>query len=255
LPIKSMTTTPAPGSMVHVCAACGAEHTISFNRGAQKSKTGPVALNVGDTLVVRIDAAPPATVTFAAGEFPDFARITAAELAAKLHAALPGVQATDDAGGLLIESATTGEASRIEIVGGTARAALGFATDGRIDPCLSRPVLGISFGAEQPQDKNILALRRCNDCGANECLVRTFDAAAPELDGTHLKEHRKAVNAIAEHCKSHGWSHPDLVEQHAAETRRPADIHAVFPDRPLELSQFVRSNAPAGASHSAGEPR
>ena len=48
--------------------------------------------------------------------------VTAAQLAAKLHAVLPGVQAIDDAGGLLIESATTGDASRIEILGGTARA-------------------------------------------------------------------------------------------------------------------------------------
>jgi hypothetical protein len=246
MPIKRMTTNPAPGHLVHVCAACGAEHRISLDRGAQKARTGPVALQVGDTLTVRVDASAPVTVTFAAGDFPDFRRVTAAELAAKLHQALPSAIASDDAGGLLVESATTGLESRIEIVGGSARAALGFATDGRIDPCVSRPVLGISLGPEPIQDPNVLALRQCNDCGANECLVRTFDAAPPALAGTHFHEHRRAVNALAEHCKARGWSHPEVAAHHAAETARPVDIHAPFPDHPWELSQVVRPTASTG---------
>jgi hypothetical protein len=243
MPIKRMIPTPEPGHIVHVCAGCGAEHRISLDRGAQKAKTGPVALQVGDTLVVRVDGGTPVTVTFAAGDFPEFSRVTAAELAAKLQRALPGAIANDDAGGLLIESARTGDVSCIEIVDGTARSALGFAVDGRSDPCPGRPVLGISFGHGQMQDPSVLALRRCNDCGANECLVRTFDAAAPELDGTHFKEHRKAVNALAEHCKAQGWSHPDLAAYHAAETARPVDLHAAFPDHPWELSHVVQSAA------------
>jgi hypothetical protein len=239
MPIKSISRLPDPGHLIQMCAGCGAEHRISLNRGAQKAKTGPVALQVGDTLVVRIDARPPATVTFAAGDFSDFSRITAAELAAKLHRAFPGVVASDDAGGLLIESATTGPESRVEITGGSARAALGFATNGNVDPCPGRPVLGISFGPGQMQDPSVLALRRCNDCGANECLVRTFDAIAPELDGTHVKEHRRAVNTLAEHCKACGWSHPDVAAHHAAETARPANIHAALGHH-WELSQAVR---------------
>ena len=252
MPIKRIATNPAPGHMVQVCAVCGAEHTISFDRGAQKSKTGPIALKAGDTLVVRVDAAPPATVTFAAGDFPSFGSVTAGQLAAKLQAALPGVRATDDAGGLLIESMTTGESSHIEIVGGTARAALGFPTDGRMDPCLSRPVLGISFGVGQAQDKNVMALRRCNDCGANECLVRTLDAAPSELAGTFFHEHRRAVNTLAEHCKGRGWSHPHLIEQHAAEVTPPIDIHAALSDQPWELSQLVPpTQAGSGSNHLA----
>ena len=243
MPIKRIATNPAPGHLVHVCAVCGAEHTISFDRGAQKSKTGPIALRVGDTLIVGADVTPPATVTFAAGDFPNFGSVTAGLLAAKLQAALPGVRATDDAGGLLLESATTGETSRIEIIGGTARAALGFPADDRMDPCLSRPVLGISFGVGQPQDKNVMALRRCNDCGANECLVRTFDAAPPELAGTFFHEHRRAVNALAEHWKRRGWSHPHLVEHHAAEVAPLLDTHSALADQPWELSQFVAPNA------------
>jgi hypothetical protein len=234
MPIKHMTASPAPGQLIQICAACGAEHTISFDRGAQKSRTGPVALAVNDTLVVRVDGGAPATVTFAAGDFPDFTNITAAELATKLDATLPGARALDDAGGLLLESQTTGEASRIEIVDGTARAALGFAVD-RTDPCVSRPVLGISYSAGQMRDPNILMLRRCNDCGATECLVRTLDGAPRELEGTHFAEHRRAVNALAQHCKACGWSHPDVVDHHAAETVRPLDIDSEFPHRPTRL--------------------
>src|SRR5258707_1027683 len=108
MPIKRMTVTPAPGYLLHRCAGCGAEHRISFDRAGQKAKTGPVALGVGDTLAVCIDGAAPVVLTFGRDDFPDFARVTAAQLAAKLNAALPGVQALDDAGGLLIESASTG---------------------------------------------------------------------------------------------------------------------------------------------------
>src|SRR5437867_2721324 len=112
MPIKSMTTTPAPGHLVQVCAVCGTEHTISFDRGAQKTKTGPFALSVGDTLEVKVDTGSPATVTFAGGSFPDFSAVTAAQLAAKLAASLAGVTAIDDSGGVLMESALTGTSSR-----------------------------------------------------------------------------------------------------------------------------------------------
>src|ERR1041384_251314 len=203
MPIKQISTSPAPGHLIQVCAGCGTEHTISFDRGAQKARTGPIALQVGDTLIISVDSEPAVTVTFAAGDFRDFGHITAAELAAHLHRALPGVTARDDASGLLIESATAGPGSRIQILGGSARAALGFPVDGAADPCSGRPVLGASFGAGQAVEPNILALRRCNNCGANECLVRTLDATAPELDGTYFREHRKAVRAVELRSEEH----------------------------------------------------
>jgi hypothetical protein len=239
--------------LVQICAACGAEHMISFDRGAQKSRTGPFALELGGTLVVRVNTAAPMTMTIAPGDFPDLGRVTAAQLAAVLNASIPGIHARDDAGGVLIESATTGAGSRIEIIGGTARTALGFATGGRIDPCLSRPVLGISHGTEPDvmKNKDVLVLRRCNDCGSHENLIRTFDAAPPEHDGTFFAEHRKAVNALAEHCKSRGWSHPDVAADHAAETTRPVDIDPGFPERPSVLPTFVRSTRPNPGKHQA----
>jgi len=258
MPIRKIDTTTAPGSpgsMVQVCAFCGAEHTIAFDRGAQKTKTGPFALTVGDTLLVRVDgvAAPP--VTFAQGDFASFAGIAATELAARLEVALPGIRARDDAGGVLIESATTGPGSSVEVIDGTARAALGFATNGRADPCVTRPVLGVSFGKDEHHDRNVLALRRCNDCGANECLIRTLDCAAPELAGSHFQEHRKVVNALAEHCKASGWSHPELAELHAAETVRPVDLHTalsqgsvVLPPSPPPDKTLAAARAPRGPS-------
>ncbi len=238
MPIKRMTA----ARMHLVCAVCGAEHTINFDRGAQKTKAGPFALTVGDTLVIKVDASAAAAVTFAAGDFPDFGNVTAGQLAAKLNATLSGITASDDGGGLLIESASTGPGSRIEIVDGTARAALGFPTDGRFDPCPSRPVLGISMGSMK--DKNVIALRRCNDCGSNECLVRSYDTAPPELDGTFFKEHRRSVNALAEHFKGRGWSHADVAADHAAERTTPLDIDTTFPARPVVPPAFVRPNAP-----------
>jgi hypothetical protein len=234
MPIKSITTTPAPGFMTQVCAVCGAEHKISFGRGAQKAKKGPYALQVGGTLEIAVDGGAPQTVTFASGDFPDFAAVTTAQLIAKLSTALTGIVAEDDAGGCLIESQGSSPQSQVEVTGGTARSALGFPTDGRKDPSPGRPVLGISRGSpgDRIQDKNVVALRRCNDCGANECLLRTFDVAAARYDGTHFAEHRRSVNALAQHFKAQGWSHPDVANEHAAETSGPPDIDPDFPPGP-----------------------
>lgn len=234
MPIKSVTTTPAPGFLIQDCVVCGTENKISFGRGAQKSKPGPFALQNGDTLDVTVDVGLPQTVTFAAGDFPDFAAVTAAQLAAKLIAALSGITASDDAGGCLIESSSTGASSKVEITGGTVRAALGFPTDGRKDPSPGRPVLGVAFGpaGDQMKNKNVIALRRCNGCGANECLIRTFDVAPGTLNGTHFAEHRKTVNSLAEHFKGQGWSHPDVANDHAAEVGGPPELDPALPPGP-----------------------
>src|SRR5215510_5959132 len=111
MPIKLISASPPPGYLIQVCAKCGAEHRISLNRGAQKARTGPVRLQAGETLEIRIDDQPPVTVTFVAGDFANFDQVAAAELAAKVLREIPGVLASDDAGGLLIESATMGAGS------------------------------------------------------------------------------------------------------------------------------------------------
>jgi hypothetical protein len=208
---------PAPFAD-HVCRA---DHdAVDADRRRAHS---PVKFQAGDTLEVRVDSRSPVTVTFTADDFTNLTQVTAAELAAKVQRAIPGVIASDDAGGLLIESATTGPESRVEITGGSACAVLGFPTDNTADPCHGRPVLGVSFGPGQMQDPSILALRRCNDCGSNECLARTLEAIPAELHGSYVAEHRRIVNTLAEHCKDRGWSHPDLAAHHAAETEKPLE--------------------------------
>lgn len=241
MPIKSLVADAAGGRLVQVCAGCGAEHTISFNRGGQKSKTGPFALRVGDTLIVQIDADPPRTATLAPGALASFESASAAELATALRPQMPGARICDDAGGVLIESEAAGDASRVEVVGGTACAALGFVTAGERSAGGGRPVLGVA-GDTTLHDPNVIALRRCNNCGANECLVRTFDACAPEHHGTHFHEHRKAVNALAQHARAQGWSHPAHIARHAVETHAPVDINPAFPTSALDLAGLMPSH-------------
>jgi hypothetical protein len=240
MPIKHLAADAAGGSLVQTCAGCGAEHTISLNRGGHKSKTGPFALRVGDTLVVRIDDAAPQTVTVPEAAWPNLAAVTSAQLVAHLRAQLPGARVSDDAGGVLIESATTGEHSRVAVIGGTACAALGFELHLGSEPACGRPVLGVHADAAF-HDANVIVLRRCNDCGATECLVRTFDAAPRAHEGTHFHEHRRAVNARAQYARAQGWSHPALAARHASETHEPIDIDRSFPTRPLALASVQRA--------------
>jgi hypothetical protein len=81
---------------------------------------GPFALAADQTLVLAVDGGAAQTVTFTAAGFADLAKATAAELAAVLAAALPGVTTALDAGRLLLASATRGTASRLQVLGGTA---------------------------------------------------------------------------------------------------------------------------------------
>jgi hypothetical protein len=249
MPIQSVTMIPAPGYLVHRCAACGAQQTISFDRGAQRTRRGPFALRAGDTVTMVVDGGPPVLTTFAAGAFPDFRRVGAGELASAIASAVPGLRAREDHGGVLLESETIGDKSDVQVIDGTARVALGLGPGAHLDPGAGRPVLGCRLG--ELVDVNVMVLRRCSDCGANECLVRTFDAAGEHLDGTHLKEHRKAVNTIAEHCKSQGWSHPAVAARHAEETARPRDIHDVLRDHLVVVPPGpVHESAPDGSSGS-----
>jgi hypothetical protein len=106
-------------------------------------------------------------------------------------------------------------------------------------------VLGVSGGADDVHDPNIIALRRCPDCGAAECLVRTFDASPAAFDGTPFAAHRRAVNTLAEHCKKRGWSHPHVAQHHAAETAAPVDVAAELRGEAIVLPPYV---PPRGAS-------
>jgi hypothetical protein len=236
MPIKHLVADATGGTLVQTCANCGSEHTVSLNRGGLKSKTGPYSLTADVTLVVRIDRAAPQTITIPSSAFSTPTAVTAAELAQYIREQLPTARVSDDAGGVLLESATTGEKSHVEVVSGSACALLGFHVSGGDVLECGRPVLGVQID-DTVRDPNVIALRRCCDSGANECLVRTFDTTPIEHHNTRFHKHRCMVNALAQHARAQGWSHPALAAHHAAEAHVPHDIDRSFPASPLMLDQ------------------
>lgn len=230
MPIKQIDLTVAPGFIVQSCACCHCEHRVSLDRGGTDTKEGPFNIPVGSTLDVKVDGqATPQAVTFAAGDFPDFSAVTAEQLRDKLNDSMVGATAVLNMDGhaVTIEGNTTGPSSKIEIVGGTARAALGFPTDTIAEACPGRPVLGrvIPGGLKA---KDIICIRRCT-CGAQEQLVRTWDVCDPRYAGSHFYEHRRAVNALAIHFKAQGWIDPAVAADINAETGSPQDFTPGLP--------------------------
>lgn len=90
--------------------------------------TETFALSDGQTLTVSVDGGGDQTATFNTGDFGDIANATAAEVAAVIDADLTGASAAASAGAVVITSDLTGETSSLQVTGGTANAALGFAT-------------------------------------------------------------------------------------------------------------------------------
>jgi hypothetical protein len=222
MPLKSIDLTNAPGFLIQACVGCAGEHRINLDRGAVETKSGPFVLAAGDTLDITIDgAAAPVTVVVALGDFPDLANVIAAQLAARLASALSAATVSVEGDCVLIESKTTGPNSSVAVASGTARAALGFPIDGRLDPCSGRPVLGVSIGGRT--NKDAICLRRCGS-DANEVLHRTWDVAPEGLAGTPFYEQRRAVNALAQYFKAQGWVHPALAAELGAETVSPPDL-------------------------------
>jgi hypothetical protein len=88
--------------------------------------TTPYRIADGSTLVVQAGDAPWQTVTFHDADFADPQAATAAEIAAALST-LDGIEATDDAGTLVLTSAETGEyaAVTVDAAASTAAGALG----------------------------------------------------------------------------------------------------------------------------------
>ena len=83
----------------------------------------------GQTLTVEVDAGAPQVVTFNTADFSNILLATAAEIAAVITTDLTGASAADVGGFPVITSATTGPLSSIQVTGGTANPALGFATN------------------------------------------------------------------------------------------------------------------------------
>lgn len=80
------------------------------------------------TLLVAVDGGGALTATFNTADFVDISNATAAEVAAVITTDITGASAADVSGSVVITSATTGTTSSIQVTGGTANPALGFAT-------------------------------------------------------------------------------------------------------------------------------
>jgi hypothetical protein len=104
--------------------------TITFTATAAVSDSGneTFALTNGDQLTVKIDGGSVQTITFLTSEFADITNATALEVAAVLNAVLVGASAGVVGSAVRITSDAIGEGSHVEVTGGTANAALGFAT-------------------------------------------------------------------------------------------------------------------------------
>lgn len=220
--------------LLQTCLACGAEHRIPLNKGLSKSKKEPYALADGDTLEVKIDGeAVSQTIMFSSADFEYIGAAQAAEVVTKIDAALVGGTADEDAGAIRIVSQSSAmETTAVEITGGTARRKLGF--DGRRRGPL---VLGVSKGDGPFKQTAVdtIDLPHCPDCGAKECLVRTWDQTPPGFENTFHGIHRRAVNALAQHLKATGYSDADAKAIHDDEPEPPPDIEPDFPLSGLTL--------------------
>jgi hypothetical protein len=246
MPILKIDLTTAPGFIVQQCAKCGGKHTIKLDRGATETKKAPFDIPVGSTLLVAVDRGLPQTVTFASGDFPDFASASAVALRDKLNAVLSGAVGLldpEEPDLVLIESNSTGAGSKVEITGGTARDALGFESS-TADPSPGRPQLGRDLGGGMV-NKNIICVRRCA-CGGNEVLLRTWDVAPAMYAGTHVFEHRRAVNALAIHFKSQSWIDPAAAVEINAETTSPPDAAPGLPAALITAPPQEPADVPEG---------
>jgi len=193
------------------CIDCGSFHKHSFGLAGVKFGRSPFNIPVGSTLVLSIDGGQDITVTFATGDFPNFASVTSKQLIDKLSASVPGTTHVIDDNDVLMESKTNNLSSSIFIKSGTAISALGTYINN------FKPLF-IGFPSPPGLNFDMIRLRNCN-CGHISYLNRTFDVMPDYLHGTFGHLHRCAVNALAEHLKANGWLHPDLNDFYTSDAR------------------------------------
>lgn len=121
-----------PGDTLVVAVDGGAPATATFSATAaarEAVNAEPFALADGQALTVRIDGGSVQTIPFLSSEFAAIGAATAEEVAAVINAKIAGAKATATSGGtrVTITSDRRGTSSSVEVTGGTANVALGFA--------------------------------------------------------------------------------------------------------------------------------
>jgi len=213
------------------CMTCGATHAVPLMQGQAKARKAPYILADGDAIEVKVDGQVLAqVVTFVAADFAQIGAATAGEVAARLDAVLVGARADVDAGAVRIVSASAApDTTAIEVSGGSARAKLGF--DGRRQ---GARLLGVTKGAQTAVDT--IDLPHCPECGVKECLIRTWDRCPAAFAASHHAQHRRCVNALAQHLRALGCSDPVAKRWHDAERAPPPDLDLTFPPGPIALA-------------------
>jgi hypothetical protein len=228
MPIQRVDST----TLEQICASCGAVHAIPIKQASIKARRGPYGLSPGDTLELEIDGKPE-TITFTAREIaaePMMLAIAAATAAAA-QLATASVDADRDALRIISRSVGLGVSS-IRITGGTAKDKLG------LDDREHRPInLGVTKGNGDAQRTapDTIDLPHCPECGAKECLVRTWDRGPDELADSFFAQHRRAVNALAQHLLVERFAVPEALAMQAAVNAAPPDIDRRFPTEPIVL--------------------
>lgn len=122
----------ANGATLTLSVDGGANDTATFNAtaGARDTGNAPFALTDGWTLQIAVDGGATQTVTFNTSEFVAIGAATAAEVAAVINAETTGLHANVSGSEVIITSDRLGTGSSIQIVGGTAAAALTLAGTG-----------------------------------------------------------------------------------------------------------------------------
>jgi hypothetical protein len=228
MPIQRVDST----TLEQICASCGAVHAIPIMQASIKARRGPYGLVPGDTLDLEIDGRPE-TIVFTARELATEGTMLAAAAATVAAAQLATATVDADRDALRIISRSVGlGVSLIRVTGGTAKDKLGL--DGREH----RPIsLGVTKGSGDFARTAVdtIDLPHCAECGAKECLVRTWDRAPDELADSFFTQHRRAVNALAQHLLVEGLAAPEALAMQAATNAAPPDIDHRFPAEPLVL--------------------
>ncbi len=102
--------------------------TFSATAAQRASGAGTFALSDGQTLLVAIDGGSAQTITFHTSMFVSIGAATRAEVAAAINGQIVGASAQDISSTVRITSDTQGTGSGVNVSGGSANGALGFAT-------------------------------------------------------------------------------------------------------------------------------